>query len=250
MEAICWMGKHAADRLLRAGFRKRAFLPETSEPDRETIIAARPFTMTSIRRLEFLLNSISYLHANRIPGDIVECGVWKGGSIIAAAQKLASLGDLERQYWLYDTFEGMPAPTREDGPAEARLYESRRKSHESAAWCACTLAEVQQNLFARARQLREAFHFVRGMVEKTLRDEKNLPKQIALLRLDTDWYSSTKVELECLMPRVARNGVVIIDDYGQWQGSRLATDEFIAGLSFKPLLIPVDWGCRAFIKSC
>ena len=88
--------------------------------------------------------------------------------------------------------------------------------------------------------------FRQGDVADTLADASTLPEKISLLRLDTDWYESTKIELETLYPRLAKRGILIIDDYGQWAGQKQAVDEFFAANS--PLLIPVDFGCRIAIK--
>jgi hypothetical protein len=93
----------------------------------------------------------------------------------------------------------------------------------------------------------EKMHFVQGAVEKTLR-EHELPPSIAVLRLDTDWYESTKVEMEVLYPRLARGGVLMIDDYGHYAGSRRAVDEYFSEAGIVPLLQPIDYTGRIFVK--
>jgi hypothetical protein len=121
--AIDWTGKHLKDMMVSAGLRNPEFLPDTSPAERDIIRAARPYTMTSIRHLEFLLRGVGYLHQNAIAGDIVECGVWKGGCIIAAGRQNDLLGDQSRSFWLFDTFGGMPSPSERDGEIEREFYQ-------------------------------------------------------------------------------------------------------------------------------
>jgi O-methyltransferase len=246
--ALNWTGKRLKDTMISAGLRDPEFLPDTSPAERDIIRAVRPYTMTSIRHLEFLLKAISYFHRNKITGDIAECGVWKGGCILAAARQVGLLGELSRSFWLYDTFGGMPSPSEDDGDLEKEFYQSRAVSDGLSDWCRCGEEDVRSNLRRECNLPEHRLHFVKGLVEETLQVSENLPDRIALLRLDTDWYSSTKAELDVLVPRVVPGGIVIIDDYGHWSGSRKATDEWLQSQPFKPLLLAVDRTCRAFIK--
>jgi O-methyltransferase len=247
--AIDWTGKHLKDMMVSAGLRNPEFLPDTSPAERDIIRAARPYTMTSIRHLEFLLRGVGYLHQNAIAGDIVECGVWKGGCIIAAGRQNDLLGDQSRSFWLFDTFGGMPSPSERDGEIEREFYQRHAAGDGLSDWCRCGETDVRANLRRECNLPEHRLRFVKGLVEETLQVSKNLPDKIALLRLDTDWYSSTKAELDMLVPRVVPGGIVIIDDYGHWSGSRKATDEWLQGQSFKPMLLAVDRTCRAFVKS-
>jgi hypothetical protein len=110
---------------------------------------------------------------------------------------------------------------------------------------ACSLEQVKKNFGDCGLDLGGAI-FVQGPVEQTLLIESNIPKQIALLRLDTDWYASTKIELEVLYPRLVTGGVLIVDDYDCWQGSRAAVDEYFANNA--PLLTPLDYEARIAVK--
>jgi O-methyltransferase len=204
----------------------------------EISVIAKPFTMTSENALAGMIFASRYIDAARIPGDIVECGVWKGGSLIAS--ELASTKKIYREYWYFDTFEGMDPPTESDNMAAHRAYDLGSKDGDSEGWLAASLEEVRANAVQAGCDLDQC-HFVKGRVEDTLFSIiQNLPKKIAILRLDTDWYSSTKAALEVLFDRVVANGVVIFDDYGFWQGAKKAVDEFLSERDIAPLLIPLD----------
>lgn len=215
--------------------------PDFDAGDRAVFREARPFTMTTPGRLFMLIRSIHYIVKQGIPGDIVECGVWRGGSMMAAIRALQQAGCSDRHLHLYDTFEGMPPPTDRDvdldGQPAAVLFQEKLLTAGSSDWCRATLAEVQQNLLGTGYPP-ERLHFVKGLVEETL--PEHAPDHIALLRLDTDFYESTKHELEHLYPRLSEGGVLIIDDYGYWQGSREAVDEFLDRHGLKLLLVRID----------
>jgi O-methyltransferase len=217
--------------------------------DRRLIAEVMPYTMTGPERVFHLIESMRYLQANAIGGAIVECGVWRGGSMMACAKTLVALGDCTRELFLFDTFEGMPPPAavdvRYDGESAKAILESQPRSDENAYWAVAPLEAVRENMRATGYPM-DKVHFVRGRVEETL--PAAAPAAIALLRLDTDWYESTRHELQHLYPRLARAGVLIIDDYGWWQGARAATDEFLAGLATRPLLHRLDFVARACVK--
>jgi O-methyltransferase len=179
----------------------------------------------------------------------VECGVWRGGSMMAAARTLQALGATDRDLYLFDTFEGMSPPTNIDVDFRGRdasqsLAESSRADPESC-WCYASLEEVRSSI-ATLGYPDQRLHYVQGKVENTV--PKHAPSEIAVLRLDTDWYESTKHELNHLYPLLSSGGVLIIDDYGHWKGSRRATDEFIAATPNFGLLIRVDYTGRLAIK--
>ena len=205
--------------------------------------------MTGVARGFHLLKSIDYILERKIPGAVVECGVWKGGSMVLAAKRLIAAGACDRELFLYDTFSGMTSPTDIDrdlnGDSAAELLRRDRSNPESHVVANAPLALVQDNLRA-TRYPGDRIHFVQGPVETTL--PVVVPQQIALLRLDTDWYESTKHELIHLYPKLARGGVLIIDDYGHWQGARRATDEYMSSLTFPLLLHRIDATCRAGVK--
>lgn len=220
-----------------------------SPEDIKDISAVRPFTMTTPERVVALIRAVEYIEAAHIPGAIVECGVWKGGSMMAVARTLKRLGSLGRDLWLYDTFEGMPKPIADDvdfkGDSAAPMFEAWRSGEDSSSWCCSPLAEVEQNVGATGYP-RERIRFVKGKVEDTVPGE--LPDRIALLRLDTDWYESTKHELVHMYPRLVPGGVLIIDDYGFWKGARKAVDEFFAEIPEPLLLNRIDHTGRVAVK--
>jgi hypothetical protein len=170
--------------------------------------------------------------------------------MMLVANALQMTGDLSRELFLYDTFEGMPPPTDIDKDFGHRSAASRMDADlaiktDSVVWAIAGLQEVTKNMQA-TQYPAEKIRFVTGKVEDTI--PAVLPTQIALLRLDTDWYESTAHELKHLYPLVSSGGVVIIDDYGYWQGARRAVDEFLAACPDKILLHRIDDTGRAFVK--
>ncbi len=192
------------------------------------LVREREFSMVSDAGLFATAMAVRYASTSAIAGDFVECGVWRG----------------------FDTFAGMTPPaeidrTVEGSPARQTFVENERPDHNE--WCYCPLDQVKAN-FSVAGLLDDRIMFVQGDVAQTLRDSKNLPEKISVLRLDTDWYESTKLELEILYPRLSAGGVLILDDYGYWQGSREATDEYFARVGGRPFFAYIDHGARLAIK--
>lgn len=200
----------------------------------------RPFTMVSPERIDSVCRAVDYIIDARIPGAFVECGVWRGGAAMAAALRFAERGDM-REIWLYDTFEGMPDPIGEEvdptGITAAEVI--REHSARGEAWLSASLDHVSANLNSTGYPASN-IRMVQGMVEDTI--PGNVPDEIAVLRLDTDFYESTFHELVHLVPRIAANGVLIVDDYGHWSGARRAVDEYFA---HRPVLLTrVDYSAR------
>jgi hypothetical protein len=232
----------SGDELLREKY------PDFEPAHFDVMRQVQPYTLTSPERIFAVIEATRYITRRRIPGAIVECGVWRGGSMMAAARTLQLLGDTDRELYLFDTFEGMSAPTDHDVDfvgqrADNLLATTERK--EDGIWVCVSLEDVQQAV-GTVGYPASRIHYVRGKVEDTI--PANAPDQIALLRLDTDWYESTRHELEHLYPRLASGGVIIIDDYGHWKGSRQATDEFIAATPDFGLLTRIDYTGRLAIK--
>jgi hypothetical protein len=228
--------------------RSHAFPLDFEESDVELCRRVAPYTMTTPPRLYALVRAVEYLHARDVPGALVECGVWRGGSMMAVALTLLRLGAADRDLYLFDTFAGMTEPTPEDvkhtGEHAADLL--ARDSRDSDTWAIASLDEVRAAVLGTGYPV-ERVHFVEGRVEDTV--PVRAPDEIALLRLDTDWYASTKHELVHLFPRLARGGVLILDDYGYWQGARQAIDEYIAENEVTILLNRIDNNARIAIKS-
>lgn len=229
---------------------RRGKAPEDFSPaDVALLEAVSPYTMTSPERIFAAANAARYVADAGVPGAIVECGVWRGGSSMAMALALQERGAADREMYLFDTYEGMSAPTEEDkdlrGVAAKGTFERTQTGEDRAAWCIADVNDVQINL-ARTGYGGGLLHFVKGKVEETL--PAQAPAQIAVLRLDTDWYESTRHEMETLYPRLVPGGVLIIDDYGHWQGSRRAVDEYLAAHGVTLLLNRIDYTGRSAIK--
>lgn len=179
-------------------------------------------TMCSKKRVEVLAEAIHYIVDNDVPGDFVECGTWRGG-LAALMLHNITMHCLDKKIYIYDTFEGMPEPGENDCNTSKRMYEENKGD-----WCKAGLDVVQSVLEEIASTYNHYCTFVVGKVEDTL--DATHPNNIALARLDTDWYSSTKKELEVLYPLVVSNGFVLIDDYSDWNGCKQAVDDYLATL--------------------
>jgi O-methyltransferase len=224
-----------------------AGLRDVPAQEQRIISAVRPFTNTSVERVVALLNTVTYITRNRIPGDIAECGVWRGGSMMAVALALLAVGDRSRRLFLYDTYEGMSEPTDQDttpwGDSAAALLGQYPRG--TGPWCYASIDDVRANLLSTGYP-EEKITMVAGKVEDTL--PKQLPGELALLRLDTDWYESTKHELTHLYPLLVRYGILIIDDYGHWEGARKAVDEYLQAEGGVHFLHRIDYTGRVLVK--
>jgi O-methyltransferase len=221
-----------------------------STPDDRLLERVRPYSMTSEARLRSLLDAVDHVSKHGIPGDIVECGVWRGGSMMLAALRLLEKGPAVRHLWLYDTFEGMSAPGAEDEDFEGRsaaslLHASAGPRTQELYRCLAPIEDVERNIRSTGYPP-ELCHFVRGRVEETI--PATAPESVAVLRLDTDWYASTKHELVHLYPRLVRGGVLILDDYGHWRGARKAVDEYLDEGGLPLFLQRVDYTGRCAVK--
>jgi hypothetical protein len=218
-----------------------------SDEDRATARSVERFTMTSPERIVAVCDATRYVVRNGVKGDIVECGVWRGGSMMAIARTLIEEGDTTRELYLYDTYAGMTEPSSRDedvrGRSAARgMRRFGRDKAGNSKWCNASLDDVRANLFSTGYPIGR-IKFVVGPVEETI--PATLPDAIALLRLDTDWYESTKHEMENLFPLLVGRGVLILDDYGHWQGARRAVDEYFEQRGEEvPLLHRIDYTGR------
>ena len=197
--------------------------------------------MTAEEKLFALIVATRHVADCGIAGAIVECGVWRGGSMQAVARTLLERGATDRELHLFDTFEGMPPPQavdrRYDGMAAADLLAGRDRSRH--IWAIADLDDVRTGMAATGFPTAHV-HYHPGLVEETI--PAGAPDEIALLRLDTDWYASTLHELEHLDDRVPSGGVIVLDDYGYWEGARRAVDEFLGRRGEPLLLVPMASG--------
>lgn len=209
----------------------------------------RPYTMSSPERVYAAATAGRWVADAKIPGAVVECGVWRGGSTMAMIRGLLDRGVDDRDIYLFDTYEGMSAPTDADkdvdGRPAAEVFEATKLSADSSDWCNAGIDDVRRNVLSTGYPA-ERVHLVKGKVEDTIPGAA--PAEIALLRLDTDWYESTKHELVHLWPRLTSGGICIIDDYGHWAGSRQAVDEYFEEHGIAVLMHRIDYTGRVVVK--
>ncbi|MBI2452654.1 MAG: class I SAM-dependent methyltransferase [Parcubacteria group bacterium] len=237
--------KHIArkSKRLRELWRKARFLKELAWHDvknpRKTFLFFKvlPYTMVSYKCLANAYALAQKTEEERLQGAFVECGVWKGG----AAAAMASAANPGRQIWLFDSFEGLPEPTLYDG-ARAKEYAGNKTSGTLASIGKCVglLRDVQQLFFRALRLSGDIVHIEQGWFQDTLPAAKKQVGPIALLRMDADWYESTRCILENLFDSVVQGGYVIIDDYYCWEGCRRAVDEFVQTRKLKISIVPID----------
>jgi hypothetical protein len=195
-----------------------------------------------------LFKSVEYVVKNNIPGDIAECGVWNGGSMLLAALALVYFGDTSRRIYLYDTFAGMPRPDdidkSWDGVSVLPIWQDF--TDRGKPWGYGGNLDDVRTVMRASNYPEDKLVFVEGMVEDTI--PGHAADHLSLLRLDTDFHKSTHHELVHLYPRLVKGGILIIDDYGNFQGARLATDQYIAENDLKIFLGRVDGNVRLVVK--
>ena len=205
----------------------RKYPVEALPEDIRNIKKSMKYGAMSGLRMYSLIKAARYVHENGIPGDVVICGVGLGGSALLLARAFRNLGEPARPIWLYDTYAGSKRHADDDYFASQEYVKMIL-----AKWCPTYSPD--------------AFNFVEGMVEDTI--PGRMPAAISILHLDTDWHESTKHELTHLYPRLVRGGVVLIDDYGAWDGARIATEEYFAETGQPILLNVVDHTGRIGVK--
>ncbi|MBV8980187.1 MAG: class I SAM-dependent methyltransferase [Acidimicrobiia bacterium] len=232
-----------------------AGVDDLSEPEARIVAAVQPYTMTSPARVTALVRAVDYVERRGLQGAFVECGVWRGGSVLAMLLKLLELGVTSRHVYAFDSFEGMPEPT----PADVSRYsgaaldewnaarDARRRPWGDVFDPASFSADAVRDVLRGSGYPAEAVHVEAGLVEDTI--PASAPDELAILRLDTDWYESTRHELVHLYPRLVTGGVLIIDDYGHWEGCQRAVDEYFSGDAPPILLTPVDYTGRIGVKA-
>lgn len=254
-------------RIIKKAFERRGYQLSANEQPiyaprqaaEAAMAAVAANTMLARGRLVSLFDQVSFCVRERIPGAFVECGVWKGGSVGLMAAALLEAGDSERDLHLFDSFTDICAPDPEVDGARALQEVSGRElgsgpdptpltgiydhigGHGTIA--ACRSLIEQEIGYPPGR-----VHYHQGWFQDTLPEQAPAIGEIALLRLDGDWYASTKVCLEHLYDQVVPRGFVIIDDYGSYEGCRKAVHEFLEARGAAPFLGRVDGGCYFFVK--
>ena len=190
-------------------------------------------------------NVIDYILDSNIQGALVECGV-QSGKIEKIWIDRLKRRNTARDIYMYDTFAGLTEPSEKDVGiyngmnAQDVLLEWRRHNvNDVNTWCYCPIGKVMSDLY-QLDYSSERLHFIKGDVRQTLLDQNNIPEKIAVLRLDTDWYDSSKLELERMFHCLVPGGVLILDDYFYWKGQKDATDEFFKGTKYEYLITRVN----------
>jgi hypothetical protein len=222
--------------------------PDYDDLTREVITRVQPHTLTTHERIAGLVAAVRHVTERAVPGAFVECGVWRGGSALAMATTLLALGDTTRDLWLYDTFWlEMPPGGAHDRDVFGNTSEDLKRVAASHEGFRNGSAESVRALVTSAGYPADRVHIVEGLVEDTIPDRA--PEEIALCRLDTDFYESTAHELRHLCGRLGEEGILIIDDYGHFLGARQAVDEYFDGLGGGVLFHRLDFSARLIVMS-
>jgi O-methyltransferase len=210
-------------------------------------------SMVSVSRLWAAISAVKYVVDNELPGDIVECGVWRGGCALAMASTLEYLKS-DKKVFLYDTFSGMTEPGDADietltGLSLQDEYNRRKIEGNSSIvnWDYGDISVKKVSHEFHRRGLGDRVVFVEGDVRETLSPAMKEPSEISILRLDTDWYDTTLHELNVLYPRLVSRGVLLVDDYGHFDGARKAVDEYMGALATRPMTWVTDYTGRGYI---
>jgi O-methyltransferase len=220
--------------------RNLANYPELRDPFfRSTYQACKHASMLFVPGFYNIYSSLCYVADNGIPGDIIECGCFLGGSTLFMLEACSQLGITDKKIIVCDTFDGFPS-----GEADS----THGKPFHAADFIPDgTNFRRRFDEIIGSHVLASNVVVIEGPVEQTLPITKHI-SDLSLVRLDTDFYSSTKVELEVLYPALSTAGVLIIDDYGSFDGCRKATDEYFSRAARKPLFFKVDRGTHACVK--
>lgn len=202
-------------------------------------------------------DAVKYILNNNIEGDIVECGVDAGNFEMIWIKELLQSKTI-RDIHMFDTFGGLTEPSKYDYTANTAVFcrmssdqvyntwKSQIINESTNGWCYTPLEKVKARLNSTGYP-QENLHYIVGDVMKTLEDKRNIPDKIAILRLDTDWYESSKIELEKMYHNVVDKGLIIFDDYYHWDGQRRATDDFFESIGVKYNFVDIQNGKTAAI---
>jgi O-methyltransferase len=194
-------------------------------------------TMIGLRRLDSLQNCVTDVIRRNVPGDLIECGAWRGGACIFMRAVLMAYGDTSRNVWVADSFEGIPKPDPSIDPQDARLW--------AGGELAVSVEEAKEN-FERYGMLDEQVRFLKGFFIDTLPDAPI--ESLSVLRVDCDLYESVMQSLEYLYPKVSVGGYVIIDDYGALPPAKRAVEDYRRSNGITEEIVRIDWTGVYWIK--
>lgn len=242
-----WAPTHATE--LSLPFEGMRFGFEEEQEIKKAARKVSTHTMVSFERLATLWLQVRYLDRLGIPGNFVECGVWRGGSCGMMALAHQQSGRARREIHMFDSFEGLPEPKAADDGAKAVVYSSQ---HAGGALnpigkCVGPLDDNRELMEKIVGYPKNLLHYHKGWFEETVPKLQDFGP-IALLRLDGDWYESTKVCLDHLYDRVSPGGLIVVDDYGHWEGCKKALDEFFVKRKINAYLHHIDYTGRYFFK--
>lgn len=226
---------------------KHVYPDDLDEDFKDIFYECNPYTELSVQRAYATYQAAKYVIESGIEGDFVEGGIYRGGSMMIVLKTLLKLGVTDRKVYLYDTYTGMPEPSKHDVKPHYNLHDkwSILQEEDHNEWCYCSLEDVKKNIYSTGYP-KENLIFIKGMVEDTI--PKTVPGKIAFLRLDMDFYSPTNHSLIHLFPLLAEKGVFLLDDYGSWKGCRKAVDDYFKNNNVKMLLNRTDISGRMGIK--
>lgn len=240
---------NAANRVLPAGWHLNdaAAAPDYVELGVEARsvvreVVRRRLSMTSAANLAFTSWACRYVVESDVPGDFLEVGTWRGGHGVIAGRTLRSLG-AERKVWLADSFTGMLEHSERDVNIKTGVSaaEWKRRAAKGDSWKPATAEDVAENLVSMGIP-KSGFHLLEGPAEQL--ESCQLPNPISVLRVDVDWYEPTLATLVAAQPLLAEGAVIIFDDYGAWQGAKLAVDEFLGERGGNIPMFPIDASAR------
>lgn len=215
------------------------------------LFAIRRHTMTSAKRSKLLWKLCKQVLKNQIPGDFVECGVWRGGSAGLMGLALQRFDQTrKKKLHLFDSFEGLPQPSAADGVL-ATEYSGGANSGllSSIDQCVANLGDVQNFIFNQLNLSKNRVTFHKGWFQDTVPNIGKELEKISLLRLDGDWYESTKICLEAFYDRIPSGGIILLDDYFFWEGCKKATDNFRAQHGILSKMIQIDRDSAYWVKN-
>lgn len=219
-----------------------------SLPRANALFSVRSHTMSQPDRCRKLWDQTQTILRRQVPGDLVECGVWRGGSSAIMGLAARAAGQ-PRDLHLFDSFEGLPEPTAEDGASAADYTGGLASGALSPVGrCEVQLEEVRRYLLGELQFDPARVHFHVGWFQHTVPAAAAKLGAIAVLRLDGDWYESTRVCLDHLYPKLVPGGLLVLDDYFCWAGCRKATDEYRQRHQITTDLIPLDTDAACWLK--